>query len=170
MFDVPDFYIKSPEEMANQFSQYPDAIENTQKIADKCDLQIEIGKWYFPKFPLPEGKTSEEHLKEKTFQMAKDHYGELTQEITDRLNFELNIICSKGYAPYFLIEENFIQWANENDTSSNTRGSAAGSLVSFVLGITSVDPLIYQLPFERFLTMDRPTPPDIDLDLSLIHI
>lgn len=166
MFDVPDFYVKSPQEMEQQFSQYPEAIENTQKIADKCDLQIEIGKWYFPQFQLPKNKIPEDYLREKTFQMATDHYGTLNEEITDRLNFELNVICSKGYAPYFLIEEDFIQWANKNDTSTNTRGSAAGSLVSFVLGITSVDPLIYQLPFERFLNMDRPTPPDIDLDVA----
>jgi DNA polymerase III subunit alpha len=166
MLDCPDFYIKSPEQMAQEFAEFPDAIENTQKIADKCSLEIEIGNWYFPQFHLPEGKTADEFLREKVFESAKNHYGELTEEITNRLNYELGIICPKGYGPYFLIMEDFIKWTNENDTITNTRGSAAGSLVSFVLGITSVDPLIYQLPFERFLNKDRPTPPDIDLDIA----
>lgn len=166
MLDCPDFYIKSPEQMQEEFQEYPDAIENTIKIAEKCNLEIEIGKWYFPQFKLPEDKTAEEYLKEKVFDSAKEHYGELTEEIIKRLNFELDVICPKGYAPYFLIMDDFIRWTNENDTITNTRGSAAGSLVSFVLGITSVDPLIYQLPFERFLNKDRPTPPDIDLDIA----
>ncbi|MFA5796240.1 MAG: DNA polymerase III subunit alpha [Candidatus Shapirobacteria bacterium] len=166
MLDIPDFYVKSPEEMSSAFPKLPDALENTQKIADKCDLQIEIGKWYFPKFELPKDKTANEYLQENTFDSAKNHYGQLTPEITDRLNYELEIICSKGYAAYFLIMKDFIDWCGQNDTPTNTRGSAGGSLVSFVLGITSVDPLIYQLPFERFLNKDRPSPPDIDLDVA----
>ncbi|MFA5532686.1 MAG: DNA polymerase III subunit alpha [Candidatus Shapirobacteria bacterium] len=161
-----DFYIKSPQEMSQQFADFPDALENTQKIADKCNLEIELGKWYFPKFKLPPKKTDEEVLRELVYQEAKNHYGELTQEITDRLEYELDIICSKGYAAYFLIMRDFIQWTEKNDTPTNTRGSAAGCLVAFVLEITSVDPLIYQLPFERFLNKDRPSPPDIDLDIS----
>lgn len=167
MLDIPDFYIKSPEEMAQQFADYPDALENTQKIADKCNLEIELGKWYFPKFKLPAGKTAEETLRDDVYQAAKEHYIDgLTQEVTDRLEYELDVICTKGYAAYFLIERDFIQWAEKNDTATNTRGSAAGCLVAFVLGITSVDPLIYQLPFERFLNKDRPSPPDIDLDIA----
>jgi len=162
-----DFYIKSPKEMEEQFADFPDALENTQKIADKCDLELDIGSWYFPKFPLPKNKTAEETLRELVDISAKDHYGKkLSQEITNRLEYELEIICSKGYAAYFLIMRDFIQWAENNDTPTNTRGSAAGCLVAFVLGITSVDPLIYQLPFERFLNKDRPSPPDIDLDIA----
>jgi len=166
MFAVPDFYIKTPEEMAQQFSDVPDAVENTQKIADKCNIEIELGSWYFPKFKLPKGKTAEETLTELVFKSAEEHYGEITPEVDERLKYELDVICSKGYAAYFLIERDFIQWADENDTATNTRGSAAGCLVAFVLGITSVDPLIYQLPFERFLNKDRPSPPDIDLDIA----
>jgi len=167
MLDIPDFYIKSPEEMAAQFPDYLDALENTQKIADKCNVEIELGKWYFPKFKLPKGKTAEETLRDAVYLAAKDHYGEnLTQEITDRIEYELDVICTKGYAAYFLIEQDFIKWAEENDTATNTRGSAGGCLVAFILGITSVDPLIYQLPFERFLNKDRPSPPDIDLDIA----
>jgi len=166
MMATPDFYMKSPEEMAEQFSDVPDALENTVKIAEKCDVEIELGNWYFPKFKLPKGKTAEETLTELVFESAQEHYGKITSEIDDRLKYELDVICSKGYAAYFLIERDFIQWADENDTATNTRGSAAGCLVAFVLGITSVDPLIYQLPFERFLNKDRPSPPDIDLDIA----
>jgi DNA polymerase III subunit alpha len=167
MLDIPDFYIKSPEEMNSQFADFPDALENTQKIADKCNLEIELGKWYFPKFQLPKNKTAEETLHDAVYQAAKEHYGQnLSQEITSRIEYEMEIICDKGYAAYFLIMRDFIQWAEEHDTPTNTRGSAAGCLIAFVLGITSVDPLIYQLPFERFLNKDRPSPPDIDLDIA----
>ena len=166
MATTPDFYVKSPEEMAEQFSDYPEAIENTQKIADKCNFSIELGKWYFPKFKLPPGKTAEETLTEMVFAAAKEFYGELNSEIKERLDYELDVICSKGYAAYFLIMHDFIVWCEENDTPTNTRGSAGGSLVSFVLGIVTVDPLTYGLPFERFLNKDRPSPPDIDLDIA----
>ncbi len=166
MYDVPDFYIKSPQEMEKQFESFPDAIQNTQEIADKCNLEIELGKWYFPLLKLPKKQTAESFLKKQVDQEAKRHYGKLTKEIEDRLNYELELICTKGYATYFLIMKDFIDWTQKNNTITNTRGSAAGSLVSFVLGITSVDPLIYQLPFERFLNKDRPSPPDIDLDIA----
>jgi len=167
MIDIPDFYIKSPEEMSDQFADLPDALENTQKIADKCELEIELGNWYFPKFKLPPHKTAEQTLRELVDISAKEHYEDkYNQEVIDRLEYELDVICSKGYAAYFLIMRDFIQWAEDNDTPTNTRGSAAGCLVAFVLGITPVDPLIYQLPFERFLNKDRPSPPDIDLDIA----
>ncbi len=166
MADIPDFYIKTPEEMTNAFMDTPDAIENTLKIAEKCNLELEIGKWYFPKFPLPKDLTAEEYLRKMSYEMAQEHYGTLTEEVKTRLDYELDVICSKGYAAYFLIMRDFIQWAENNQCPTNTRGSAGGSLVSFVLGIVSVDPLIYQLPFERFLNKDRPSPPDIDLDIA----
>ena len=167
MVNIPDFYIKSPEEMAAQFADFPEALENTQKIADKCDVSIELGNWYFPKFKLPAGKTAEEVLCCAVYEAAHEHYGkDLSKEITDRIEYEMEVINNKGYAAYFLIMRDFIQWAENNDTPSNTRGSAAGCLVAFVLGITTVDPLIYQLPFERFLNKDRPSPPDIDLDIA----
>ena len=167
MLDIPDFYIKSPEEMAQQFADIPDAIENTIKIAEKCDLDIELGNWYFPKFKLPEGKNAEDSLRELVYQNAKDYYGDkFNQDIIDRIEYELGVINPKGYAAYFLIMHDFIRWTEENDTPTNTRGSAGGCLVAFILGITSVDPLTYQLPFERFLNKDRPSPPDIDLDIA----
>ena len=166
MTNCPDLYLKTPEEMISDFIEYPDAIKNTIEIADKCNLEIEIGKWYFPKFKVEKNKNENEVLREKTFNSAKEHYGKINKETEERLNYELDIICDKGYSAYFLIMRDFIEWCEKNDTPTNTRGSAGGSLVSFVLGITSVDPLIYQLPFERFLNKDRPSPPDIDLDVA----
>jgi DNA polymerase-3 subunit alpha len=166
MADTPDYYVKSPEEMTSLYADFPEAIDNTQKIADKCDLKIDIGNWYFPKFKVPKGQTAEKHLTEMVFKSAKEQYGEINSEIKSRLDYELDLICSKGYASYFLIMRDFIAWCEQNDTPTNTRGSAGGSLVSFVLGIVTVDPLVYQLPFERFLNKDRPSPPDIDLDIA----
>lgn len=166
MADTPDFYFKSPQEMKDQFTDYPDAIANTIEISNKCDVQIDIGKWFFPKFKLPENITAEEQLRKLVYESAKEHYGEITPEVKERLDYELDVICTKGYAAYFLIMRDFIDWCEKNDTATNTRGSAGGSLVSFVLGIVSVDPLVYQLPFERFLNKDRPSPPDIDLDVA----
>lgn len=167
MADTADFYLKSPQQMADSFPTLPEVVENSIKIADKCQIDIEIGRWYFPNFQLPENETAETHLTKMTIQQANRIYGQpLPGHIQERLRYELDIICSKGYAAYFLIMEDFIRWTEKNDTITNTRGSAAGSLVSFVLGITSVDPLVYQLPFERFLNAQRPSPPDIDLDVS----
>ncbi len=167
MADIPDFYLKSPDEMKDQLKDYPDSIKNTVKIADKCSLDIEIGKWYFPNFELPKNENATSWLTKKTYNKAQEIYGNpLPEDIKKRIEYELDIICSKGYAAYFLIMEDFIRWTEKNDTITNTRGSAAGSLVSFVLGVTSVDPLVYQLPFERFLNAQRPSPPDIDLDVS----
>lgn len=166
MLDTPDFYVKSAQEMTDLFPDLPDAIDNTQKIANSCHLEIELGKWCFPQFSLPKGETPETYLPKITLDGAKQHYSSLSTEIKDRLDYELNIITSKGYATYFLIMTDWIKWASDHQMVTNTRGSAAGSLVSFVLGITAVDPLVYQLPFERFLNKDRPSPPDIDLDVS----
>ncbi len=166
MADKPDYYLKTTQEMSDLFIDLPQAIDNTQKIFEKCNVEIEIGKWFFPKFKLPPKVTPEDRLREMTYQQAKEHYVTLSPEVKERLDFELDVICSKGYAGYFLIMRDFIQWCEDNDTPTNTRGSAGGSLVSFVLGITTVDPIDYQLPFERFLNRDRPSPPDIDLDVA----
>lgn len=166
MLDVPDFYVKSPQEMTDLYPDLPDAITNTQVITDKCNLDIDIGKWYFPKFSIPNNQSPEEYLTQMTYDRAQQLYQKLDQDTTNRLDYELQIINSKGYATYFLIMEDWISWAEQHQMVTNTRGSAAGSLVSYVLGITSVDPLIYQLPFDRFLNKDRPSPPDIDLDVS----
>jgi len=164
--DTPTFYIRSPEEMSKLFSDVPDAIENTVKVADKCNVEIELGKWYFPKFPLPEKTTPEKKLKELVNKGLKNKFKTVSKEMKERIDYELEIIIKKGYAPYFLIVSDMVNWASSKGIVTNTRGSAAGSLVSFTLGITTVDPLKYNLPFERFLNPYRPSPPDIDFDVS----
>lgn len=164
--DTPDFYVKSAEEMSDFFSDLPEAIENTTKVSAKCELEIELGKWYFPKFPLPDGISANDYLKNLAREKLKEkipNYGEAEEK---RLEYELDVICQKGYAPYFLIVMDMVNWANERGIITNTRGSAAGSLVSYVLGITTVNPITYYLPFERFLNPYRPSPPDIDFDVA----
>lgn len=167
--DTPDFYLKSPDEMAADFADVPEAIENTQKLADRCDIEIKLGEWYFPKLDLPEGKTAGQVLKERSFAGCKDLFGSVNSEQEERLNYELEIIEKKGYSPYFLLEAGIVNYANDTGIYTNTRGSAAGSFVSYCMGITTVDPLHFRLPFERFLNPFRPSPPDIDLDVADIH-
>ena len=166
MLDSPDFYFRSPEEMENLFRDFPDALKNTQEIAQMCNLEIEMGKWILPHYPLPGGKTAESFLQEMVFERLPDRFSEITQEIKDRLDYELGIICQKGFATYFLIVQEFANWAKQQKIRVSCRGSAAGSLVSYVLRITSINPLEHNLPFERFLNPWRPTPPDIDLDFA----
>lgn len=164
--DAKAFYLKTPDEMENLFPDVPDAIKNTVKIADKCDVEITLGKWFFPKFPLPSKLAPNDQLRQLACEKLKTVVPDADKETKDRLEHELEIICSKGYAPYFLIVTDMVNWANDHGIITNTRGSAAGSLVSFVLGITTVNPLKYLLPFERFLNPFRPSPPDIDLDVA----
>ena len=167
--DTPDFYLKSTDEMVKEFEDLPDAIDNTQKLADRCQIEITIGQWYFPKIKLSKGKTAGETLKDMAYAGAKEKFLEITPEITERLNYELETIEKKGYSPYFLLESGIVNFADEAGIYTNTRGSAAGSLVSYCCGITTVDPLRFRLPFERFLNPFRPSPPDIDLDVADIH-
>lgn len=164
--DNPDFYVKSPDEMMAVFPDLPDAIENTVKIAEKCNVEIPLGSWSFPKYNLPEGKTDAVYLEELAMESLPERVDSVTDEAVERLKYELSIINTKGYAPYFLIVRDMVNWAAKNGIITNTRGSAAGSLVSYVLGITTVNPLTYNLPFERFLNPFRPSPPDIDFDIS----
>lgn len=167
MIDSPDFYLRSPEEMMKAFHSLPDAIENSKKIANSCQLDVPIGNWILPKFPLPEDETPESYLKKISKENLPKRYKKPSSEIKDRLGYELNVICSKGFAPYFLIVSDFVNWAKENGIRVGPgRGSAAGSLVSYVLRITSIDPIEHGLPFERFLNPQRPSPPDIDLDFA----
>ncbi len=167
--DTPDFYLKTPDEMAEVFHDLPQALENTQAIADRCDVQITLGQWYFPKLDLPEGKTAGDVLREKAFEGCRQIFGSVNEEQEERLNYELDVIDKKGYSPYFLLESGIVNFANNNKIYTNTRGSAAGSFTSYCVGITTVDPLRFRLPFERFLNPFRPSPPDIDLDVSDIH-
>ncbi|MDP1722920.1 MAG: DNA polymerase III subunit alpha [Candidatus Gottesmanbacteria bacterium] len=167
MIESPDFYMRSPSEMKDLFVQYPEAIENTTRIAAMCDIQLSVGKWILPSYPLGPGETPEDHLANLVAQRLPLRYKEITQEIRDRIAYELNIINSRGYATYFLIVGDFVNWAKGQGIGVGPgRGSAAGSVISYVLGITGLDPFFFKLPFERFLNPFRPSPPDIDLDFA----
>lgn len=164
--DSPNFYIKTPEEMSKLFSDLPEALENSVKIAEKCDVTLTLDKWFFPKYELSEGKTPEEEIELRSWEGIKEIMGKLKKEVKERLAYELDIIKEKGYSTYFLIVSDFARWAAEHGIVTNTRGSTAGSLVAYALGIVTINPLDYDLPFERFLTPWRPSPPDIDFDIA----
>jgi len=164
--DTQTFYIRSPKEMEALFPDLPDALENTVKIADKCGVELSLGSWSFPKFPLPKGVTASEQLKKLSYENLLLKVPNIDKEAKKRLAYELDIIDKKGFSPYFLIVRDLTQWCREKGIITNTRGSVAGSLVSYALGITTVNPLTYYLPFERFLNPYRPSPPDIDIDIA----
>ena len=170
MYNNPDFYFKSASEMKGQFLDLPEAIDNTVKIAEECNLEIPYGNWILPRFETPKGETAAQYLKElveKKAHRLKDSKG---KEVQDRTKYELDIITSKGYSTYFLIVQDFVNWAKENHIMVGPgRGSVAGSLVAYILGITDINPLLYNVPFERFLNPERPTPPDIDIDFADIR-
>ena len=168
MLDTPEFYLRTPDEMKTIFSDLPEAIENTNKIADLCNVEIPSGTWIVPNYPLPEGKTSSDHLMDLILERAPARNLDANDEvIKKRINYEFDVISTKGYATYFLIVADFVNWAKDQDIAVGPgRGSVAGSIISYILRITDINPLDYNLPFERFLTMDRPTPPDIDIDVA----
>lgn len=162
--------LKSPEQMTEIFADLPEAISNTQKIAERCNLEIATNQRYFAKVKLPENKTAEDFLIDEVWEKGQALYqndkGQLPPEIKERIQYELDIICQKGFAPYFIMVADIVHGAHSIGAITNTRGSAAGSIVSRILKISHIDPIYYQLPFERFLTVYRPTPPDVDLDIS----
>jgi DNA polymerase-3 subunit alpha len=167
MIDSPDFYLRSQEEMIEAFRNVPDAIENTRQISRKCNVTIPLGKWILPNYPLPEGETPEEYLRKLTYERIHDRFPKPSKEIVERIDYELDVICKKGFATYFLIVQDFVNWAKQQKIRVGPgRGSVAGSLVSYILRITSIDPLKHNLPFERFMNPERPSPPDIDLDFA----
>jgi len=167
MISSPDFYIKSQEEMTGLFIQTPEAIENSVKIANACNVEISLGKWIMPIFDVPDGKTPAEYITKKVEEGLKHRYKTLTSEMTERADYELSVILKKGYETYILIVADFVNWAKlQGITVGPGRGSNAGSIVSYALGISDVDPLFFKLPFERFLNPMRPSPPDIDLDFA----
>lgn len=167
MIGSPDFYMRSPEEMKGLFIQYPEAIENTVKIANMCDITLSVGKWILPAYPLEREDTPASYLEKLVRERVKIKYPKLTPEVKQRIAYELDIINTKGYSTYFLIVSDFVNWAKENGIAVGPgRGSAGGSVVSYILGITGIDPLFFDLPFERFLNPFRPSPPDIDLDFA----
>ncbi len=161
-----DRSLNTGEDIASRFRHAPEAIKNTVKIAERCSLELKLGQWHFPPIEVPPGKTASEELCEEARVGLKKLAPEMTEEMEKRLNYELDIICKKGYAPYFLAVADYVRWARGHNIITTTRGSAAGSLVSYALGITEVNPLYFNLPFERFLNPYRPSPPDIDMDFA----
>ncbi len=148
------------------FKDYPEAIENTKKVADLVDLEIDTKSWFFPSFPIPEGTTYDAVLREMTLEGLKTREMEPTPEVMERVEYELKTISDKGYPSYFLCVADFMKSSNELGIFNQTRGSAAGSLVAYLIGISNIDPLKYGLLFERFLNPDRPSLPDIDMDFA----
>jgi len=159
--------MKSQEEMISLFKDIPEAIENTQKIVSDCNLEIELGKIELPHFPLPSGQSPDSYIKKLCQEGLRRRYKTVTSDVKKRLTYELDIIKKTGFASYFLIVQDFVNWAkNQGIVVGPGRGSAGGSLVSYLLGITNVDPLKYNLLFERFLNPERISMPDIDLDFA----
>lgn len=159
------FYLKSPEEMYEKFKYAAEALENTHKIAERCNVEIVFGEQKIPKYDVPEGYTAFTYLEKLCMDGIKERYSPVTDELKERLKYELNVINNMGYVDYFLIVWDFINYAKENGISVGPgRGSAAGSIVSYCLKITNIDPIKYSLIFERFLNPERVTMPDIDID------
>ncbi|MFP6848896.1 MAG: DNA polymerase III subunit alpha [Pseudomonas sp.] len=173
-------YLKSPEEMAALFSDLPEALENTIEIAKRCNIEVQLGKYFLPDFPVPAGLTMDEYFRQVSFEGLEErlavlwpkattpNYEEKRQVYIDRLNFELDIIIQMGFPGYFLIVMDFIKWAKNNGVPVGPgRGSGAGSLVAYVQKITDLDPLAYDLLFERFLNPERVSMPDFDVDFCM---
>lgn len=169
-FPTSEFYLKSAEEMTNLFGYIPVALENTCLIAERCNVSFEFDKLHLPEFPVPDGMTDDEYLKALCDERMPQRYLPVTDECRERLAFELDVIKKMGYSSYFLIVWDFVNFARTNDIPVGPgRGSAAGSIVSYLLGITNIDPLKYGLLFERFLNPERVSMPDIDIDFCYVN-
>jgi len=165
-FETRDFWLKSAAQMAALFPDQPEAIRNSRLISEMTDLKLPLGNLRIPNFPVPDGETPESWLRKECEAGLLRRYGTVTLELHARLDYELGVILSMGYAGYFLIVADFIRFAREQRIQTTCRGSAPGSIVTYTLGITPVDPIAYELPFERFLNPDRVTMPDIDVDFE----
>ncbi len=166
-FPEDDFSLIDEETALKYFSDCKEAVYNTKIVADLCeDYDLELGKAYFPDFPIEEGKTADEMLRELAYEGFKFRKLPQTKEYLDRLEYELKIIKQKGYPAYFLVVSDLLRFSRENGIYTNIRGSVAGSLTTYLTGITKVDPIAYKLPFERFLNPERPSLPDIDMDYA----
>ena len=162
---LPELYLKTPQEMAEIFRDHPEALSNTARIAERCEVSMEFGKSRFPVFHPPEGRTREGYLRELCEEGFARRYGDGTPALRERLNYELGVLEKLGFTSYFLIVWDFIHFAKQRGIPVGPgRGSAAGSMVAYVLGITDLDPVRYGLIFERFLNPERVSPPDIDVD------
>src|SRR6476646_2336870 len=167
-FDTDQFYFKTPAEMAQDFSEYPAALAMTLEVAERCSVEIELGTIRLPKYPVPEGRDAFDYLVELCEKGLQKRYDHVTPEIQERLKFELKTIREMGFADYFLIVWDFVNFAKRNGVSVGPgRGSTAGSLAAYALDITEVDPMKYDLLFERFLNPGRKSMPDMDIDFSV---
>src|SRR5690606_26506633 len=143
-----DYSFVSAEHMIKAFAHVPEAIANTRRIADRCNVELDLGKWYFADYKVPEGTTHDSELRRLPYEGIATKVPEITDEIRERLEYELGIIQTKGYSPYFLVVSDYMRWAKKQGIVTTTRGSAAGSLVSYAIDIVPVNPLTYKLPFE----------------------
>jgi DNA polymerase-3 subunit alpha len=165
-FEGQEFYLKTAAEMQRLFPEQREALLNTRRIAEMVDLKLPLGDLRIPHFPVPDGETVETWLRKECEAGLVRRYGSITPALQQRLDYELGVIISMGYAGYFLIVADFVRYARQEGIATTCRGSAPGSIVTYTLGITPVDPLHYGLPFERFLNPDRVTMPDIDVDFE----
>ena len=165
-FSNDDFSFLDGERMQEIFKETPEAVINTVKITDMCNLELPLGEWVFPDFRVEADKTYDEKLRELTFAGFGRLEIKATPEILERVEYELKIIIDKGYSPYFLVVGDLLNHAKENGILTAIRGSVAGSMITYLLGITNIDPIKYKLPFERFLNPFRPSAPDIDMDFA----
>ena len=161
-----DFSFITQKTAKTYFKKYPEALKNTVKIAEECNLELDLGSWVFPNYPIDKGSNYDEMLKSATYTGLKNRNLTETPEVKERIEYELDIIKTKGYSPYFLVVSDLLLNAKSMGILTNTRGSAAGSLVSYLTEITNVNPLDYNLPFERFLNPERPSAPDVDMDIA----
>ncbi|MBD3246565.1 MAG: DNA polymerase III subunit alpha [Candidatus Omnitrophica bacterium] len=164
-FRSDTFYLRSPEEMKETFREVPDAVRNTLEITNKCNVTMDFTKNHLPNFPLPPGETAEAYLRKLVDARIRDRYPQVSERVRERVEYELGVIRATGFSSYFLIVGDLIEYAKKNHVPVGPgRGSAAGSIVSYILGITDIDPLRYHLLFERFLNPARISMPDIDID------
>jgi DNA polymerase-3 subunit alpha len=162
-----DFSFVSEKKMREWFKDIPEAVDRSGEIADRCHLEFDLGKWTFPSVPVSEGyKDHDDELRQKAYSGVTARGLEKSPEVVNRIEYELDIIITKGFAVYYLVVADLLRYAKSAGILTTTRGSAAGSLVAYLVGITNVDPLFYKLPFERFLNPERPKAPDIDMDMA----
>ena len=164
--DTGDFSFVGEKEMRKNFEDMPEALANAEKIVEMCNVEIKLGRWVFPDYKVSSGKTLDEELRNLAYEGVKTRALAETPEIIERIEYELKVIRDKGYAPYFLVVSDLLRHARQEKILSTTRGSAAGSLVSYLTYISTINPVEYKLPFERFLNPERPSAPDIDMDIA----
>ena len=165
-FAKDDYSFVDPKTFASYFKDIPEAIENTHKVADLCNLEIVLGKWVFPNIDIPDNVTADDELKRIVYEGFERRGMERNEVNLARAEYELSVIKQKGYAPYFLVVADLLRYARTHGILSNIRGSVSGSIVTYLSGITNIDPIEYQIPFERFLNPERPSAPDIDMDFA----